>query len=111
MGGVYMHELTHQTIYEYHGINSTIKLFNFDSEEHFWDALTIVDANQPACSENCRLAQDIVEAIGYQLMYIWMIIFAGLAIIISLISFYYDIESLKEERQKEETEGNTVVET
>ena len=108
-GGVYMHEKTHQTIYGYHGINSTISILNFDDSEYFWDALTIlVDANQTECNEVCQLSQNMVEAIGYQDMYIWMIIFAGFLMVISILSLYCDIKlnlEVRDEQEKTREEG------
>tara|TARA_R100001530_G_scaffold116916_1_gene84044 strand:- start:1109 stop:1423 length:315 start_codon:yes stop_codon:yes gene_type:complete len=75
----YMHEVTHQTIYKYYGIESRIELFS-----GFPHMLTIAEKRCPP-NTNCGLAHNINEIVGYHLMIIFVfMILAFLVIYITL---------------------------
>ena len=76
--GAYMHELVHQRIFISYGIDSYIQMG--------WNAAWTIPYNASLaidlCNDYCQLAHNINEAVGYQLQYFWMMIFAGLQFII-----------------------------
>lgn len=60
----YMHESVHKIIYRNYGIESEIYMFRY-----FPDAVTIAEADSIGqCDENCLLAHEINEVVGYHLL-------------------------------------------
>ncbi len=65
----YVHESAHKQIFKYHGADSRIEFNLFD---------TSYTVQESPCKIHCAemaLAQDLVEAIGYQLNGLWTGIF------------------------------------
>lgn len=62
-GFAYMHEQVHVEIFRSYGINSRIEMFS-----HFPDAVTI--AEEPCPVNECKLAHNLNEVVGYPLMVI-----------------------------------------
>ncbi len=88
MGGyfIHQHESVHQTIFNSYGIKSEIKHF-----EKFGVSLTIPEKACP--TEECNLAHNINEAIGYQLIPLFTLIGFGFGfIIVVLEEHFYRIE-------------------
>ena len=67
-GYVYGHEVTHQTIYEYHGCESTIHWFGKGAAAY--------TQAEPDCNhtQTLQLSQNMVDAIGYPVSIIIMLI-------------------------------------
>jgi len=73
-----MHEQVHVQIYESYGINSKV--------EYFKDFPHITTHGDKSCpSDECTLAHNINEAIGYQLQVLYFLIGFGLLIIMALL--------------------------
>lgn len=83
-GGMYYHELAHQQIFNTYGVDSTMHIGLFEG------SVTATNATQLAeyCDAGCHMSQDMVEAIGYQQYFTWIIIFAGFLLIISILESY-----------------------
>ena len=73
-----MHEMVHQIIFKTYYIDSYIQMGASAAYTIPWDTeLTIAK-----CNETCQLAHNINESIGYQLQYLWVLIFMGFQFII-----------------------------
>jgi len=88
-GNIYYHELAHQEIWRSYGIDSKIKL-------SFPDAQTVTETPvkeyYEKCNEECKLAHNFNEVIGYHVM--WIIIgmfFIALFLYIEIKLIYYDL--------------------
>ena len=75
---VWQHEKVHQVIYEDYGIKSRIDLFN-------WDFVAYTEAENECPNNDCRLAQEMTESIGYQLSPMYGILILGLLILFMLL--------------------------
>ena len=74
-----MHELVHQQIFEDYGIESKIRMIDgFDSS-------TVTSGDHSNCKDNCNLAHEINDAIGYHIQFVYLIIGIGLFIIIMFL--------------------------
>ena len=73
----YMHEQVHVEIFRHYGIESQVEYFS-----HFPNLVTIPEANCP--TEECLLANNINEAIGYPLTVLYCVfgIFCWIMIIL-----------------------------
>lgn len=78
--GTYYHELAHQQIYAFYGVNSVIGV-------HWWGMDTTPSG---LCTGDCTLAQSIVEAIGYNLVPVIFAIF--LFVVMMIVNSYEDEE-------------------
>lgn len=74
----YMHEQVHVEIFKSYGIESHIEYFS-----HFPDFVTIAD-EWGSCTNECKLAHNINEAIMYPLQIFYIVISSGLFILITL---------------------------
>ena len=81
---VYYHELAHSEVF---------RSYNIESTTHYGSGKSYVSPNATQyyknCNENCILAENMVDVIGYQLMSLWALIFLCVLFII------YIIEDLK----------------
>jgi hypothetical protein len=75
----YMHESVHKAIFTDYNINSKIKMFDG------WDATTTPLGNYSNCKEDCILAHNINEAVGYHLITIYFMLGIELFIIIMIL--------------------------
>ena len=57
----YSHELVHKTVYDYHGITSTMKVLPF-----FRGGYTI-KLDDKTCDQNCKDAHLMAEIVGYHI--------------------------------------------
>lgn len=73
-----MHELVHQEIFRSYKIESEIYYVKY-----FPAFVTVPEA--PCPDSNCKLAHNLNEAISYQLMPFYIIIYLGLAFIIGFL--------------------------
>lgn len=86
-GFVVSHETTHQEIFKYHGIESEIKYFS-----GLPSYIATTTAERPCPNRECDLAQNMVDAIGYQLVPLYGII---------LIGFIFVVLAIEERREEE----------
>ena len=78
-GAIGVHEEAHKNIYGYYGIESNIHYNSYGIPYE-------VQAEKPCpISTNCRLSQDLVDIVGYQLVPIYMILFLAFAFIILIL--------------------------
>lgn len=86
----YMHEKVHQGILEDYGIESQIEIGwkTGDLQTVYFDAANISEAQ---CNENCHLAHNINEVVGYHLQAFYLLIAIGLFICIILLSHVADV--------------------
>jgi hypothetical protein len=73
-GYVYMHELAHVQIYKSYGKNSSM---------HFGLTKAYVTTTDGCDSEECELAHNINESVGYHLQSIYFMIAIGFLVIIA----------------------------
>jgi hypothetical protein len=87
----YMHEQAHVQIYKHYNINSHIEYI-----KSFPNLATYPESN---CPENstCKLENSINEAIGYQLMPIFVFLIVSMFILIALIIYYINLKEEKDE--------------
>jgi len=73
----YMHEAVHQEIFESYGISSQINWFR-----DFPDITTSTTSDPSACVDECILAHNVNEAIGYPLFVFYAVIGIGIWVLI-----------------------------
>lgn len=78
---VYTHELVHSEIYRHYGIESEITWFYIEEGESWWQTHSVTIAESPCPTEECKLAQNMNEVVGYPLMVIYSIFACFLYII------------------------------
>jgi hypothetical protein len=76
-----MHEKVHETIYSNYGIKSHIEI-------RFPDLVTV--AEKGCTTENCEMAHEMNEVVGYHAMPFYFIIGFGFLFIIGLMEKYYE---------------------
>lgn len=78
ISSIYQHEQVHVQIYKSYGIDSEV-----DYSSDFWTAYTIPEASCP--NHFCTLANNITEAVGYQLQPLYIILGLGLLFIVTIL--------------------------
>lgn len=73
---IYFHEQVHKIIFNDYGMNSTINMFDG------FDATTTAFGY---CNDNCKLANEINDGIGYHMEFIYLIIGIGLFCLILIL--------------------------
>ena len=76
----YMHEQVHVTIFDHYDIESEVKYLS-----SFPNFATVY--YEPCPTEECTLAHNINEAIGYQLIPLYILMGFGLFLIIAILLF------------------------
>lgn len=85
--GGYQHESVHQQIFNHYGIKSNITI----------DFPDLITTPEKGCKEeSCILANNINDAISYNLDMFYLLFFTFGIIIISLIELKYDLYNCKE---------------
>ena len=81
----YYHEQSHIEIYRSYGIDAHAEYWT-----HFPDFVTVAD--EPCPTDECQLAHNITEVVGYHLTAFYFAISLGLFIIIILLQMNLDIK-------------------
>jgi len=90
-GLIVNHEFVHKAIYNSYGIDSKISY-------GLSEASTTPFGNYSQCTENCQLAHNINESVGYhlQVIYIGVMMFLGI-LIYYIAALYYFFKDWKQE--------------
>lgn len=73
---IYMHETAHQEIYRYYGVDAEIDMLRG------FDAVT--EADEPCPTNQCDLAHNINEIVGYHLEVFYLVFGVGFMVIIEI---------------------------
>ena len=92
----FMHEQVHIAIQNSYGIESHIEYFS-----HFPDLVTVSSGGCP--TEECNLAHNINEIVGYPLMVLYIVFGLGLLILIGLKEKELDFCKFCETKQEQTT--------
>ena|SRR3990167_6310847 len=77
----YMHEVVHVEIFKTYNISARMDFIHY-----FPDFATIPEKRCP--TDNCNLANDINEVIGYPLLAFYLLFFVAFYLIILMLEFY-----------------------
>ena len=84
----YMHEQVHVEIYRHYGIETHVEYFS-----NFPNFVTVAESGCP--TDNCLLANNLNEVVGYPLSIFYCIFGIGLFMIICYKEAMFDIEKFK----------------